>query len=540
MKKLLPHNFKSMQKTILIIGLIVFSTKLISQTIQKEFSIEKKYLNIPIDMQQERQKVYFLLDNDTLTYSVIRIADKKTDYWVFKDVAAYKGKKLRLTFSSKVTGIDKIFQSDLFAGEDSVYKEKNRPQFHFSSKRGWNNDPNGLVYHNGEYHMYYQHNPYEREWENMHWGHAVSKDLLHWKELNDAIYPDTLGTIFSGSAVIDKANTAGWGKNTLVAFYTTAGKRMAQNVAYSTDNGRTFSKYNGNPILGPDRDPKVFWYEPRKSWVMVLYNNNYFAIYNSKDLKKWEYKSEIKGFYECPEFFELPVDGNENNKKWVMYGASGTYMIGTFNGEIFTPEHGKYFYAWGSQYAAQTFNNEPNGRRVQIGWGRVDQLDMPFNQMMLFPCELTLRTTSEGIRMFCNPVNEINQLHKKTYTWENLTGSQLNDKLKDIKSELLHVKMDVEIINGLGLEIHYKGNPVIYFDGNFNQFNGAPYISNTPGRFRFSIEMLIDKTSVEGYIDNGKLFISDGFKKAKTVDGIRLMGDLKVHSIVLSELESIW
>ena len=211
-------------------------------------------------MKQERQKVHFLIGKDTLTYSVIRIADKEPEYWVFKDVSAYKGKKLILTFTDKVAGLDKIYQSDRFAGEDSVYKENNRPQVHFTSRRGWKNDPNGLVYHDGEYHLFYQHNPFEIHWENMHWGHAVSKDLLHWTELNDALYPDTLGTMFSGSAVIDKNNTSGWGKNAMVAFYTAAAKKMTQNVAYSTDKGRTFTKYQGNPILGPDRDPKVFWY----------------------------------------------------------------------------------------------------------------------------------------------------------------------------------------------------------------------------------------------------------------------------------------
>lgn len=524
----------------LLIVIFLITINGFSQSITKEFRIEKQYLNIPVDMKQGRQKVHFILDQDTLTYSVIRIADGEPDYWVFKDVSAYKGKKLTLTFTEKVAGLEKMYQSDRFAGEDSLYKEANRPQFHFSSRRGWNNDPNGLVYYNGEYHLFYQHNPYEIYWENMHWGHAVSKDLVHWEELNDALYPDELGTMFSGTAVIDKNNTAEWGKNTMVAFYTAASKKMTQNVAYSTDNGRTFTKYEGNPILGPNRDPKVFWYEPAQTWVLVLYDDNFFAIYNSKDLKNWEYKSRVKGFYECPEFFELAVDGNENNKKWVMYGASGTYMIGTFNGETFTPEYGKYFYSWGSQYAAQTYNNTPDGRRIQIGWGRIEQPGMPFNQMMLFPCELTLRTTPEGIRMFCEPVNEINKLHKKTYSWKNMTGEDLNDKLKEINSDLLHVKMDVEIAKGLGLEILYRGNPVLYYDGNFNWFNGAPYSSNNPGNFRFSIEMLIDKTSVEGYIDNGKLFISEGLKSKKSDDILQLKGELKIHSMEIFEMKSVW
>ncbi|MGI9138887.1 MAG: glycoside hydrolase family 32 protein, partial [Sediminibacterium sp.] len=259
-----------MKKTLFLLIFIFLSQFSFAQII-KEFKIEKQFLNFPISITDKRQMVQFVEGTDTLTYSVIRIADKAPDYWVFKDVSNLKGKILKLVVSKQVSGIENIYQSDKFAGQDSLYNEMNRPQFHFSTRRGWVNDPNGLVYHNGEYHLFYQHNPYETDWENMHWGHAISKDLLHWNELNDALYPDTLGTIFSGSAIVDKNNTAGWGTNALVAFYTTAGKKMQQNVAYSNDNGRSFTKFKGNPILGPDRDPKVFWYAPTKTWVMALY-----------------------------------------------------------------------------------------------------------------------------------------------------------------------------------------------------------------------------------------------------------------------------
>jgi len=529
-----------MKKALIISALFASCVSLFGQSTVKEFNIEKQYLNIPVDMQQERQKVHFLMEEDTLTYAVIRIAEGEADYWVFKDVSAYKGKKLTLTFSEHVAGIEQIFQSDQFAGEDSLYRETNRPQFHFTSRRGWNNDPNGLVWLDGEYHLFYQHNPYEIHWENMHWGHAVSTDLLHWEELRDALYPDKQGTMFSGTALIDKNNSAGWGKDVLVAFYTAAGKHMTQNVAYSTDKGRSFTKYEGNPVVGPNRDPKVFWYEPTQTWVMVLYEDNFFAIYNSKDLLNWEYKSQVKGFYECPEFFELAVDGKEENKKWLMYGASGTYMIGAFDGETFTPEQGKHFYSWGSQYAAQTYNNAPGGRRIQIGWGRVEHPGMPFNQMMLFPCELSLRSTREGIRMFCEPIPELEKLHGNTFRWQNLSTEEANEKFSSLKTDLLHVKMDVEIAHGLGLEILFRGNPVIYYDGNYNRFNGAPYTSEEPGSFRFTIEMLLDKTSVEGYIDRGKLFIAEGLKKDASPDGLQLKGQLKIHSVEVYEMNSIW
>lgn len=508
--------------------------------IVREFKIEKNYLNFPVSKKENRQMVKFVEGGDTLTYSVIRIAEAVTDYWVFKDVSDLKGKTLKLVFSKEVKGIDLINQSDRFAGEDSLYSESNRPQFHFSTRRGWINDPNGLVYHNGEYHLFYQHNPYEAEWENMHWGHAVSKDLLHWKELNDALCPDSLGTIFSGSAVIDKNNSAGWGKDALVALYTTAGKKMQQNVAYSLNGGRSFTKYNGNPILGPDRDPKVFWYAPAKTWVMVLYNENYIAVYNSKDLKHWEYKSKNKGFFECPELFELSVDGNPKNKKWVMYGASGTYMIGSFDGSRFKPESGKYYYTWGAQYAAQTFNNTPDARRIQMGWGRIEQTGMPFNHIMLFPNELSLRTTREGVRLFCEPISQISSLHGKTYSWKNITVTDLNTALQKINSSQVHLRMDIEIDKGLSAELFYKGNPIIYYDGNYNRFNGAPYVGENPGSFRFTIEVLLDRNSVEGYIDNGRLHIAEALKVPTSDKGLELRGDIKVYSFELAEMKSIW
>ncbi len=520
--------------------MMIMSVNLLGQGVTKEFRIEKRYLNIPVDMQQDRQRIHLIVGRDTVTHSVVRIADGAPDYWVFKDVSAWKGKKMTLSFARNVQGIETIYQSDRFAGEDSVYQERNRPQVHFSSRRGWNNDPVGLVYHEGEYHLYYQHNPYENQWQNMHWGHAVSKDLLHWEELDNALYPDRFGTMFSGSAVIDKNNTAGWGKNTMVAFYTAAGKKMTQNIAYSRDNGRTFVKYKGNPILGPNRDPKVFWYEPTRTWIMLLYDDNFIAIYNSNDLKNWEYKSQVKGFYECPELFELPVDGDDGNTQWVMYGASGTYMTGTFDGEKFTPGYGKYFYSWGSQYAAQTYNDTPDGRRIQMVWGRIDHPGMSFNQMMLFPSELSLRTTREGVRLFCEPVREIEKLHKKTFRWQGISGKQANEHLRGIESDLLHLKMDVEIERGLKLDVYFGGNPIVQYDGNQNRFNGAPYTCDEPGNFRFNVEILLDRTSVEAWIGKGKLFIADGLTKRKLPEGIRIEGDVKFHSLEVMELKSIW
>jgi len=214
-----------------------------------------------------------------------------------------------------------------------LYNEKYRPQFHFTPRENWTNDPNGLVYYKGEYHLFFQHNPSGINWGNMTWGHAISKDLMHWREVRDAIEPDELGTIFSGSAVVDWNNTSGLqtGKeNVLVAFYTAAGKfakpekPFTQCIAYSNDRGRTWVKYKGNPVIGnmkddDNRDPKVIWYEPAKRWIMALFLDagDEFALLSSEDLKKWDVIQYLMlpRARECPDFFELPVDGNPRNTR---------------------------------------------------------------------------------------------------------------------------------------------------------------------------------------------------------------------------------
>ena len=540
-----------MLKKVLVVILLFITMNVYNQGVGKQFLIDKDYLNYPIQNDAESQKMFLISGDDTLFYVDIRIAENKTDYWVFTDVSAYKNKSLTLVFEKNTSGINKIYLSEKINGVDSLYKETNRPQFHFTSRRGWNNDPNGLVYFNGEYHLYYQHNPYERNWGNMHWGHAVSKDLIHWKELNDALFPDKFGTMFSGSAIIDKNNTSGWGENVLVAAYTAAGKSQTQCIAYSIDNGRTFKKYDGNPVINSKekwdnihtRDPKVFWYEQNNEWVMVLFEANGHSIYTSKNLKEWTYESHVTGFWECPELFELPVDGKTDNTKWVLYGASGTYMIGSFDGREFIPEGGKYRTTYGNQYAAQTYNNIPGGRRIQIGWGTIEQDGMPFNQMMMFPTELSLRTTNEGVRLFSNPVEEVNKLHRKEYSWENLTLKEANEKLKEVKSDLLHLKLKVNIPKGIWYNLNYKGNSIVTFDGNHDLMNTYQYIQDFPGIYDFEVEVLIDRTSVEVFFDNGKMVTVTPLKKPETDEGLVLESaenELIIHSLKVYELNSIW
>src|SRR5690606_24985461 len=240
----------------------------------------------------------------------------------------YRGKTLTLEVDEAGDGLrdlDLVDAAPTFPGQESVYSERYRPQVTFSSRRGWHNDPNGLIYYNGEYHLFYQHNPYGVEWGNMHWGHAVSTDLVHWRELPDALYsPDHDHMAFSGSAVVDTANTSGLSRNgvdPLLAFYTRTG--VGENLAISYDNGLTFEEYPGNPVVSHEgRDPKVIWYEPGKHWVMVVWDEGHtrrsslgehvryqVSFYSSPDLKNWTYESGLPGFFECPELFEIEVEG---------------------------------------------------------------------------------------------------------------------------------------------------------------------------------------------------------------------------------------
>ena len=352
-----------------------------------------KYLLLPI--QEEKDEAQVLLDTGSKddTWMDVRLAQNASDYYV--PFALGKGK----TATVKILGLKKdalalnlLKLSDTF---DTTNTDYYRPSYHFTPLYGWMNDPNGMVYKDGEYHLYFQYNPYGSKWGNMHWGHAVSKDLVHWEHLDPAIARDPVGHIFSGSSVIDKKNTAGFGKNAIIAIYTnhSVNHGEVQCIAYSNDNGRTFTKYEGNPVLTPFdglkdfRDPKVFWYEKGKCWYMIVSADKETRFYKSKNLKKWDYVSAFgKGLgqqpcqYECPDFFQLPVNGDKKKMKWVMtmninpgcwFGGSATeYFVGDFDGKKFTcPDADEVKWLdWGKDhYATVTFSNTGD-RVLGITW----------------------------------------------------------------------------------------------------------------------------------------------------------------------------
>ena len=352
-----------------------------------------KYLLLPIQEEQDEAQVLLSTGSKDDTWMDVRLAQNGADYYV--PFALGNGK----TATVKILGLKKdalainlMRLSDTF---DTTNTDYYRPSYHFTPLYGWMNDPNGMVYKDGEYHLYFQYNPYGSKWGNMHWGHAVSRDLIHWEHLDPAIARDPVGHIFSGSSVVDKKNTAGFGKDAIIAIYTnnSVNHDEVQCIAYSNDNGRTFTKYEGNPVLTPFdglkdfRDPKVFWYEKDKCWFMIVSADKETRFYKSKNLKKWDYVSAFgNGLgqqpcqYECPDFFQLPVNGDEKNKKWVMtmninpgcwFGGSATeYFVGDFDGKNFTcPDANEVKWLdWGKDhYATVTFSNT-GSRVLAITW----------------------------------------------------------------------------------------------------------------------------------------------------------------------------
>lgn len=417
----------------------------------REIAIKEKLLLVPISSKlpkpaekKARGTSLEIRVGETLVHKLnVVLADSKEEiaWWGYLEMEEYSGKAATLSANveSDSKGLELIENADAIRNPEPLYKETLRPRFHFMQKQGWNNDPNGMVYFDGEYHFFWQCNPLGKQWANMYWGHAVSKDLLHWEELPRAMRPFgrneknrhpsmSVGSCFSGSANVDVNNTLGVQKGdtkTLVAAYTDTG--YGEVLAYSTDKGRNWVyDQKINPVLKHDgRDPKLVWYQPGQHWVIAVYDEKKvavckpersIAIYTSKDLKEWTLTDNAPGFFECPELFELSVDGKKEDTRWVMMGANGAYVVGSFDGKKFKPDHaGKYSVLSGNIYAGQCFSRAPEGRVIYIGWARRVEIPMPatFNQGYTVPIEFTLKTTQDGIRLFANPVKELDQLHDK-------------------------------------------------------------------------------------------------------------------------------
>jgi len=468
----------------------------------------------------------------------VELAEKEPYTWFFIDVSEFNRKTMTIELlgTNHKKGLDKIHLSNVPEPLENAYKETWRPQFHFSPERGWTNDPNGLVYYKGEYHMFFQHNPLGTKWGNMTWGHAVSRDLVHWTEIGDAIQPDTLGTIYSGSAVVDMANTSGFQtgrEKPIVVFYTSAGSHaykkvpFTQSLAYSNDCGRTWTKNPNNPVLGniigSNRDPKVIWHEPSKRWVMALYlTKNKYALFTSPNLKQWTHASDVPmpGVNECPDIFSLPVDGNPANTKWVFWGGNGNYEIGEFDGTAFKGETEPLQTEWGGNcYAAQTWSNIPeqDGRRILIGWMRTRKDPkvstpvydgMPFNQQMSFPRSLTLRTTPDGIRLFMEPVREISLIHSKEYIFNDTVLNPGDNPLADVSGELFDINTDINIGDAKSITLNLRGEQIVYDAEKETLSCRGRSVPLTAESGRINMRVLLDRTSIEIFAGHGRYVMS--------------------------------
>jgi fructan beta-fructosidase len=533
--------------------------------VQRIMTFTKKYLQLPVKHGAEKRLLRMRIGQELVREFVIEYAEAAPDYWVWLDVSPFHGNTATLTLAGirggQARALDTVFQADEIKEAKGFYKERLRPQFHFTSRRGWNNDSNGMVYYAGEYHLFYQHNPFGWAWGNMTWGHAVSTDMIHWQELDDAIHPDALGTIFSGSAVIDRENTTGFktgAEDPLVCIYTSAGgtnpwsreagNLFTQSLAYSNDRGRTWTKYAGNPVLphvrGGNRDPKVIWHEPTGQWCIVLYlDEKEMGFYTSKDLKTWTETSRLKCFHECPELFELPVDGDKAKTRWILYGASGDYLIGEFDGATFKPDteairfhHGDCF------YASQTFNNMPDDRRVQIAWGQVPAPGMPFNQMMLFPVELTLRTTPDGLRMQAYPIREIRDLRGQRTLVTNETIQAGDNPLKALRGDCFDINALIEVGDS-DFGFRLRGHQLIYRVDTHTLTYGNRSAQVLPRQGQIRLRLLVDRTSMEIFANQGEVYMPMRClpDEADTREiAFFSEGPVTVQRMAVFELKSIW
>nr|WP_239058208.1 GH32 C-terminal domain-containing protein [Bacteroides sp. 214] len=522
--------------------------------------IEKaqKYLLLPIEEASGESQLFVIVDNGVVQTLHVRLAVNNIDYFVPIDLSVFTSKHISFKIQHIVDSAicwNEIKLSDTF---DTANREPFRPTYHFSPPYGWMNDPNGMVYKDGEYHLFYQYNPYGSMWGNMHWGHAVSKDLVSWEHLLVAIAPDSLGTIFSGSAVVDKDNTAGFGAGAIIAIYTSAGERQTQSMAYSLDNGRNFTKYDCNPIIIADipdfRDPKVFWHTETNRWILILAAGQEMQLYSSSNLKEWTYESNFGvgegahgGVWECPDLIELPVEGS-NQKKWVLicnlnpggpFGGSATqYFVGSFNGKSFineSPQITKWM-DWGKDhYATVTWSNAPDNRSIAIAWMSNWQYanNVPtqqFRSANSLPRDLTLYTFNGETYLRNVPSAELETLRGKAENKRSFIVDRLYniDKLMDSNTGSYEIEINItnnnaevigfRLFNSLGEEVDCYYNLLekkfymdrntsgtISFSEDFPAITEAPVTSGKEMKLR----LFVDKSSIEAFGDNGRFVMTN-------------------------------
>jgi fructan beta-fructosidase len=482
-----------------------------------------------------------------------------------------------------------------------IITEPHRPRFHFTPKTGWMNDPNGMVYYKGEYHLFYQYYPDSTVWGPMHWGHAVSKNMIQWEHLPIGLYPDSLGYIFSGSAVVDENNTSGFQKGDekpLVAVFTShnmaiekAGKIdiESQSIAYSLDKGRTWTKYANNPVIkNPNlrdfRDPKVSWHEASKQWILTLAAGNHVEFYAAPDLKNWVKVGEFGktdgshgGVWECPDLFPLKLD-NGTVEKWVLIvnigngapngGSCGQYFIGQFDGKTFKNDNKPTDTLWldhgKDNYATVTWSGVSDNRRISLGWMSNWEYAQKvptqlWRSAMTLPRELSLKTTTQGVRLFQKPVKEQEILRggKQEISAQSISES-VALKTTSIGNELsLTFDLSKTMAQDLGVVLsNTKGEKVLigfekstnrfYIDrteggkGGFEKrFSGRHYAPREATSSLLKMNLHIDVASVELFADDGALAMTDIFFPNENFNQIALFSKNGAASLMEGTMWSL-
>lgn len=559
-----------------------------------------KYLILPVQESNDEATVNVLVDGKLDRTINVRLAKSKVDYTVPFDIEKYKGKNVLLnvvTSQSRATVREakedacwgNFCVSDTFNTEN---REKYRPAFHHTPLYGWMNDPNGMFYKDGVWHLYYQWNPFGSKWQNMTWGHSSSTDLVNWTHHDAAIEPDGLGTVFSGSSAIDSENSAGFGKDAVVAMYTSAGASQIQSLAWSNDNGASFNIYAGNPVLTLEseaRDPNMFWNKDTKEWILVLAHalDHEMLIFTSPDMKKWTLQSAFgkglgaqDGVWECPDLFELPVAGSDE-KKWVLlcnlnpggpFGGSATqYFVGDFDGKTFTPDldaDGKVPTKWldygKDHYATVSFSDAPGGRRTVIGWMSNWQYapevpTMQYRSANTLPRELGLFKNSDGqIYASSAPSPELEAVRGsvfKSVSKVNVDAKGRRYAIPDICEITMNIdplksdSVTLELANNAGekvvltydpatsrLSFDRKESGIVDFSQDFPAVTVAPTYND--GK-TLSLRIFVDRSSIEVFEKDGRFVMTNivfpnspySYMSVKANGGKARVSNLKIYNI---------
>lgn len=580
-----------------------FTDDAVGELTSPEFTIEKPFISFLIGGGNHPGQTGVKLVCDGQEIELATGGDAESMSPSSHDVSAFLGKKARLVVYDYIRGgwghinVDSFCAAEKplpgsmgeFAlvagipaspGENQAYDEPLRPQVHFTARKNWLNDPNGMVFDGDKYHLFFQHNPLAPVWGNMTWGHATSPDMIRWTQHDHALLPYRVdrqaGTIFSGTAVVDYNNSLGLqqgDQKTLCAFFTFAVRpKFYQAMAYSTDGGATWTYWNdGRPVVenqgfdDGERDPKVFWHQPSGQWVMVLWvkqNPGKVRFFTSKNLTDWEHASDFDRdwAFECMDLAFLPVDGDPNEMKAVIYDASFDYEVGTFDGREFHTESGPHLAGGGNFYAAQSFNNMPGDRIVQIGWMRggpnsAEKYGLPFNQQMSFPYELSLRRIGSDLKLIAQPIAEISSLVDSTLTLqeatlrdgENLLAGQENFDVLDLEIEFMPgtAKQLQFQLAGASLEYDAPGRRLIQqgVDEQGNATEVVVFKDLEPRDGVVKLRFLIDRLSVESFAFDGERFFAAYFKPQNDAGDPSISavgGEARVKNLEIRRLTSAW